>query len=257
MMKAQLTLTFALLLTLLTLGTPAWAAKVQICHVPPGNPDNFHTITVSDNAVQAHLGHGDLLGACFEHCEQLCDDGNACTIDACDDAEHCVATHPPVSCDDGNLCTVDSCDPATGCAATPKVCQDGALCTVDTCDPLTGNCAFPPVACPAGQTCNTSNGNCEGAPPTDGCPEPPPGTTCPCVGASADFANTVGIPGSCNDFGTFIFKDTGDVSVSASCEDLMNPDGGGFCSVTSGFNLDTTAVEGTVCVRLIRQACTP
>lgn len=58
-----------LLLALLALGTPAWAGnnKVQVCHVPPGNPSNFHTITVSENALQAHLGHGDLLGACFAH----------------------------------------------------------------------------------------------------------------------------------------------------------------------------------------------
>lgn len=38
--------------------------KVVICHVPPGNPDNAHTIEVSENAVDAHLAHGDYLGAC-------------------------------------------------------------------------------------------------------------------------------------------------------------------------------------------------
>ena len=56
--------------------------KVTICHIPPGNPSNFHTITVNENAVQAHLAHGDLLGACGENCEFLCDDANPCTIDA-------------------------------------------------------------------------------------------------------------------------------------------------------------------------------
>lgn len=64
-----------LLLALLAFGTPAWA--VQVCHIPPGNPGNFHTITVSENAVQAHLGHGDYLGACF--CEQnRCQNGGVC-----------------------------------------------------------------------------------------------------------------------------------------------------------------------------------
>jgi hypothetical protein len=38
--------------------------KVTICHIPPGNPDNAHTIRVSDNAVDAHLDHGDTLGKC-------------------------------------------------------------------------------------------------------------------------------------------------------------------------------------------------
>lgn len=38
--------------------------KVMICHIPPGNPANAHTIVVSKNAVRAHLAHGDVLGAC-------------------------------------------------------------------------------------------------------------------------------------------------------------------------------------------------
>jgi hypothetical protein len=41
-----------------------YGKKVTICHVPPGNPANAHTITVSENAVPAHLAHGDYLGPC-------------------------------------------------------------------------------------------------------------------------------------------------------------------------------------------------
>jgi len=41
--------------------------QVTICHIPPGNPDNAHTITVGVNAVPAHLAHGDHCGACEEH----------------------------------------------------------------------------------------------------------------------------------------------------------------------------------------------
>jgi len=37
---------------------------VQICHIPPGNPENAHTITVGADAVAAHLAHGDSLGPC-------------------------------------------------------------------------------------------------------------------------------------------------------------------------------------------------
>jgi hypothetical protein len=48
----------------LALGAPAWAAKVTICHAPPGNPANSHTISVNDNALQAHLAHGDRQGEC-------------------------------------------------------------------------------------------------------------------------------------------------------------------------------------------------
>ena len=44
--------------------------KVLICHIPPGNPDNAHIISVSVNAVPAHVAHGDPvppdLGPCAE-----------------------------------------------------------------------------------------------------------------------------------------------------------------------------------------------
>jgi hypothetical protein len=40
--------------------------KVLVCHIPPGNPANAHTISVGLSAVKAHLAHGDRLGACME-----------------------------------------------------------------------------------------------------------------------------------------------------------------------------------------------
>jgi hypothetical protein len=40
--------------------------KQAVCHVPPGNPDNAHTIVVDDSAVSTHLAHGDTLGPCPE-----------------------------------------------------------------------------------------------------------------------------------------------------------------------------------------------
>jgi len=39
--------------------------KELICHVPPGNPANAHTICVGKPAVEPHqTHHGDALGAC-------------------------------------------------------------------------------------------------------------------------------------------------------------------------------------------------
>jgi hypothetical protein len=38
--------------------------KVVICHYPPGNPDNRHTIVIDKAALPAHQAHGDTLGPC-------------------------------------------------------------------------------------------------------------------------------------------------------------------------------------------------
>ncbi len=47
--------------------TASGVEKVTICHIPPGNPENAHTITVGAPAVPAHLAeHGDSIGPCPE-----------------------------------------------------------------------------------------------------------------------------------------------------------------------------------------------
>ena len=38
--------------------------KETICHFPPGNPSNAHTITIGISALPAHIAHGDYTGAC-------------------------------------------------------------------------------------------------------------------------------------------------------------------------------------------------
>ena len=42
--------------------------KITICHIPPGNPDNAHPITISVRALDAHLAHGDVIGDCDDGC---------------------------------------------------------------------------------------------------------------------------------------------------------------------------------------------
>jgi hypothetical protein len=73
----------AFLMSFCTLSGSVVAAgngKVDICHIPPGNPSNAHTITVSKSAVPAHLAHGDKLGDCLSVTTGL---GN--TFSVCDD----------------------------------------------------------------------------------------------------------------------------------------------------------------------------
>lgn len=41
------------------------ATKTTICHYPPGNPSNAHTISIGNSAVATHVTqHGDTIGAC-------------------------------------------------------------------------------------------------------------------------------------------------------------------------------------------------
>ena len=96
----------------------AGSTKVPVCHIPPGNPANFHTISVGEKALQAHLNHGDLEGSCLASCDALCDDSNLCTQDVVSDPDQCICQQipgPAVSCDDTDPCTLDSCDAGTGC----------------------------------------------------------------------------------------------------------------------------------------------
>ncbi len=46
------------------IGNAANNGWVTICHVPPGNNQNPITITINENALNAHLAHGDDLGSC-------------------------------------------------------------------------------------------------------------------------------------------------------------------------------------------------
>ncbi len=44
--------------------TPGANGKVDICHHPPGNPENTQDLNVAISAVSAHLAHGDWVGTC-------------------------------------------------------------------------------------------------------------------------------------------------------------------------------------------------
>jgi hypothetical protein len=175
--------------------------RVTICHVPPGNPSNQHTISVGEPAVSAHLAHGDALGPCSAGCgsdPSVCDDRDACTSDFCTEDGQCG--HEFVSCDDDNACTLDWCDALVGCVALPTEgapcddgnactsgdacigpicqgeptpdccglhsdCDDGDDCTTDRC--IEGSCANDPLDCAVEDMCFAGfcvDGNCSAAP---------------------------------------------------------------------------------------------
>ncbi len=131
-----------------------------------------------------------------------CSDGNACTAgDACNASGQCAGTPPPT--DDGNPCTVDACDPATG-VVTHLPGNAGTVCraSAGVCD-VAETCSGSATACPpdgfvaTGTPCRASAGACDVAEACTGaaaaCPPDgftPAGTTCRAAGGVCDVAET-------------------------------------------------------------------
>src|SRR5438128_520763 len=101
---------FSASIVLVLMAQLAWG-KATVCHIPPGDPDHAHTLSVGDGAVQAHLGHGDCVGAC--PCDR-CPDDPAKTepgICGCGFTETLANTNG-VGC---TFCTVSGAPEETGC----------------------------------------------------------------------------------------------------------------------------------------------
>lgn len=106
-LKLRFKFILPVLFCLCFIAQPLWAAKenaykkehkVAICHIPPGNPDNAHTIKIDESAVEAHLDHGDDLGKCGEGNEEDNDDND----DGTDDDEGDEAEEELAGCNSGN-----------------------------------------------------------------------------------------------------------------------------------------------------------
>ena len=154
MTVAKLSTTLALLLM-----AQVASARTTICHMPPGNPGNAHTLGIGDGGVADHLAHGDCLGAC--------------PCDACPDDP--AKTEP-------GIC---------GCGFTETVTNaNGVGCTLCVVSNAGDSCALaclPPAVC----LCDDSPGCCDANPCCDDCPLPHPAScdvsTCSCEPASCCF----------------------------------------------------------------------
>ncbi len=121
-------------------------ATTITCPAPDG-PDAF--------CLQALCDPGS--GACLvapDHEGLLCDDGDACTVNATCQEGAC-SLGVPVSCSDGDPCTNDACDPESGCLNAPNEgpCDDGNVCTTgDACEG--GTCTYDALLdCDDGNLC--------------------------------------------------------------------------------------------------------
>ncbi|MFQ5591786.1 MAG: fibronectin type III domain-containing protein, partial [Phycisphaerae bacterium] len=106
----------------------------------------------------------------------VCDDGNACTVDSCNEVtDSCDNVPDDAACDNGLFCDgIETCDPVLDCrVGSPLVCDDGNACTVDSCNEATDSCDNLPddAACDNGlfcdgiEVCNATQGCQVGAPP--------------------------------------------------------------------------------------------
>lgn len=133
-----------------------------------------------------------------------CDDGNACSADACLPEQGCVHLDASASCPaPEGACQAATCDPQTGCGVAPAVdgtpcgpndCATAHVCIAGACvtraAPEGSQCA-PPTACRGPGVCR-ANG-CELPPPAPLAPvwryQPPPGHELTFLGTVDDDGN--------------------------------------------------------------------
>lgn len=143
--------------------------------------DAVVTVLVTRNSDD-HVFSGTFAINCIE-CEAAedCDDGNACTTDACTDGE---CSNTAVNCDDGLFCNgTETCNAETGaCDAGVDPCEAGQVCDEETdectgcaddadcdngdfCDGsetcVDGACVDGTAPCADGETCNEETDECE------------------------------------------------------------------------------------------------
>lgn len=95
---------------------------------------------------QCTSGGSCISGQCVGATVVSCDDGNACTADACDPTTgSCQNTPTSGPCAGASACQTGICTAAT-CQQQSLVCNDNKACTTDSCDPTQGGCVFAGIA---------------------------------------------------------------------------------------------------------------
>ncbi len=136
--------------------------------------------SASGSCLAGHCGSGGFCKYTFNCCKLAgeCDDGDACTTDACSSGKckHTVqqsCCSADAMCDDGKPCTKDLCDAAGTCkhVQTPGCCAengdcklDDGVCSVGTCDvkqgATAGTCAYKKLCCSTDKECDDGDAKC-------------------------------------------------------------------------------------------------
>jgi hypothetical protein len=118
------------------------SGKTVMCHIPPGNPANAHTISVGSQASASdHLAHGDCFGSC------------PCAV--------CASTG------DANLCTSGLSEACLSCIEGDSACAGalGTLQIICRCSPVETCCTNCPVITNSSPACAAAADKC----PVCGC----------------------------------------------------------------------------------------
>jgi hypothetical protein len=232
----------------------AGTAPNGACCLPGGECALVDDGDACDAISGAYQGDG---STCNEGCPSCvsaadCFDGNACTMDVCNEG---VCMNPTMPCDDGLDCTADSC--VGGFCVHTLDCSDGVACTTDACGPG-GACIHTPNnnACNDGNPC--TSGTCDamtGCVQTNimgGCTD---NDECTVGDACMDGQCVPGTPADCDD-GVECTEDLCNPTIGCvnnpvdqGCDD-GNPCTDDVCdSVLGCFNTDNTAAcdDGDLC----------
>lgn len=153
-----------------TLDVSGWAGKSVTLQFA------FDSIDGSVNAYEGvYIDEIEVSTGCCAAASD-CDDGNACSTDACQPTTGgtpaCVHTAKPDccntvgDCNDGKPCTLDLCPVSGGncqhsakvdCCMTATDCDDGDSCTVDDCSGPGGGCKHQNTCCKTDAECKTAD----------------------------------------------------------------------------------------------------
>jgi hypothetical protein len=150
--------------------------SVDLGLVPDGARIGFEADTLDEviNAYEGFYLDAIAIGTSCCDADRPCDDGDACTTDACVDGEcrferRADCCLRDVDCDDGDPCTTERCDgdnnggvcvaeSIVGCCADITACDDSNPCTEDRCPiaegDTTGLCLHAPLCCAKDTDCD-------------------------------------------------------------------------------------------------------